>query len=133
MNLPLFVRPLADTELAALRHGLRSPIAFTVRRCQILLHSHQGWRPARIAAALGCTPQAVRDALRAFAQRGLDCLQPLPKTPQTIHAVWSPGHDDLRALLHQSPRKRPRSRLRAQMPGREPGGDRRAIDPGSVL
>jgi Homeodomain-like domain len=105
MNLPLFVRPLAETELAVLRHGLRSPLAFTVRRCQILLHSHQGWRPARIAAALGCTPQAVRDALRAFARRELDCLRPLPKTPKTVHAVWSKERDDdLRALLHQSPR-----------------------------
>jgi transposase len=105
MNLPLFVRPLADSELAVLRQGLRSPDAFTLRRCQILLHSHQGRRPSQIAAALGCTAQTVRDALRAFVQRGLDCLQPLPKTPRTIHAVWSPDHDDdLRALLHQSPR-----------------------------
>jgi hypothetical protein len=105
MHLPVFVRPLADTELAVLRHGLRSPDAFTVRRCQILLHSHQRRRPSQIAAALGCTAQTVRDALRAFAGRGLDCLRPLPKTPKTIHAVWSQDHDDaLRALLHQSPR-----------------------------
>jgi len=105
MNLPLFVRPLADSELALLRQGLRSPDAFTVRRCQILLHSHQGRRPSQIAGALGCSAQAVRDALRAFSQRGLDCLQPLPKTPKTIHTVWPRVHDgDLRALLHQSPR-----------------------------
>jgi hypothetical protein len=69
------------------------------------LHSHQGRRPSQIAAALGCTAQAVRDALHAFADRGLDCLRPLPKTPKTVHAVWSRDHDeDLRALLHQSPR-----------------------------
>jgi transposase len=96
---------LADSEQAVLRHGLRSPDAFTVRRCQILLHSHRGLRPSQIAAALGCTAQTVRDALRAFAQRGLACLQPLPKTPKTIRAVWSRDHDDdLRALLQQSPR-----------------------------
>src|SRR3984957_833448 len=105
MNLPLFVRPLADSEQAVLRHGLRSPEAFTLRRCQILLLSHQGRRPSQIAVALGCTAQTVRDALRAFARRGLDCLRPLPKTPKTIHAVWSSDRDDdLRALLHQSPR-----------------------------
>jgi transposase len=105
MNLPLFVRPLADTELAVLRQGLRSPDAFTVRRCQILLHSHRGRRPCQIAAALNCSAQTARDALRAFAGRGLDCLRPLPKTPRAVHAVWSKAHDeDLRALLHQSPR-----------------------------
>jgi hypothetical protein len=105
MNLPLFVRPLADSERAVLRHGLRSPDAFTVRRCQILLLSHQGQRPSQTAAALSCSAQGVRDALRAFARRGLDCLKPLPKTPKTVHAVWSKDHDDnLRALLHQSPR-----------------------------
>ena len=105
MNPPLFVRPLADGEEAALRQGLRSPVAFTVRRCQILLLSNQGRRPSQIAAALGCTAQTARDALRAFARRGLECLQPLPKTPKTIHAVWSKDRDDdLRALLHQSPR-----------------------------
>src|SRR5438876_4795303 len=105
MNLPLFVRPLADTEQSVLRRGLRSPKAFTRRRCQILLHSNQGRRPSQIAAAVGGTAQTVRDARRAFARRGLDCLQPLPQTPRTIHAVWSPHHDDaLRALLHQSPR-----------------------------
>jgi len=105
MNLPLFVRPLADAERAVLRHGLRSPLAFTVRRCQILLLSDQGRRPSQIATALSCAAQTVRDALRAFARRGLDALQPLSKTPKTIHAVWSRDHDDdLRALLHQSPR-----------------------------
>src|SRR6202035_304000 len=94
MNLPLFVRPLADTERAVLRHGLRSPDAFTLRRCQILLHSDHGLRPSQIAAALGCATQTVRDALRAFARRGLDCLRPLPKTPKTIHVVWPKERDD---------------------------------------
>jgi hypothetical protein len=105
MKTPLFVRPLADAERAALRQGLRSPDAFTLRRCQILLHSDQGQRPSRIAAALGCGVQTVRDALHAFAAEGLDCLAAKPKTPKTIHTVWPRERDDdLRALLHQSPR-----------------------------
>jgi Winged helix-turn helix len=105
MKLPLFVRPLADSERTALRHGLRSPDAFTLRRCQILLASDQGQRPARIAAALGCGVQTVRDALHAFDQEGLACLASKPKTPKTIHTVWPKERDhDLRALLHQSPR-----------------------------
>jgi transposase len=105
MKPPLFVRPLAEAERAALRQGLRSPDAFTLRRCQILLHSDQGRRPSQIAAALGCGVQTVRDALRAFAAEGLPCLRAKPKAPKTVHAAWPKDRDDdLRALLHQSPR-----------------------------
>ena len=105
MKPPLFVRPLAEAERAALRHGLRSPDAFTLRRCQVLLASDQGHRPSRIAAALGCGVQTVRDALRAFAAEGLACLLQKPKVPKTIHTAWPRDRDDdLRALLHQSPR-----------------------------
>ena len=105
MKPPLFVRPLAAAERAALRHGLRFPDAFTLRRCQVLLTSDQGQRPSQIAAALGCGVQTVRDALRAFAAEGLACLLPKPKIPKTIHTTWPRDRDDdLRALLHQSPR-----------------------------
>jgi hypothetical protein len=105
MKPPLFVRPLAEPERAALRQGLRSADAFPLRRCQILLASDQGQRPARIAAALGCGVQTVGDALHAFAAEGLGCLRAKPKTPQTVHTAWPKERDgDLRALLHQSPR-----------------------------
>ncbi len=105
MKQPLFVRPLADSERAALREGLRSPDAFTLRRCQILFQSEQGRRPSQIAASLGCSSQAVRDAIRAFAAEGTACLRQKPKRPKTIHFGWPRERDDdLRALLHQSPR-----------------------------
>ena len=105
MKPPLFIRPLAEAERAALRRGLRSPDAFTLRRCQILLASDHGQRPSQIAASLGCGVQTVRDALHAFAAEGLACLPQKPKTPKTIHTAWPKDRDDdLRALLHQSPR-----------------------------
>jgi transposase len=105
MRPPLFVRPLADAEREALRQGLRSPDAFTLRRCQVLLASDQGQRPAHIAAALGCAAQTVRDAINAFSAAGLACLRAKPKAPKTVHAAWPKGRDeDLRGLLHQSPR-----------------------------
>jgi hypothetical protein len=105
MKPPLFVRPLTEPERAALGQGLRSPDAFTLRRCQILLHSDQGRRPAAIADALGCSSQAVRNALRAFATEGLACLRQKSKAPKTTYPAWPKDRDaDLRALLHQSPR-----------------------------
>lgn len=105
MKAPLFVRALTETERATLRQGLRSPDAFTLRRCQVLLDSDQGQRPAQIAAALGCGVQTVRDAFRALAAAGLDCVRAKSKAPKTPSAVWPKERDDdLRALLHQSPR-----------------------------
>jgi transposase len=105
MKPPLFVRPLSEPERVSLREGLRSPDAFTLRRCQVLLASDKGQRPARIAALLGCSSQAVRNALRAFVAEGLACLRPKSKRPRTIHAAWPRSRDeDLRAMLHQSPR-----------------------------
>jgi transposase len=105
MKPPLFVRPLAVAERVALRQGLRSADAFSLRRCQILLQSARGQRASQIAATLGCGTQTVRDALHAFAAEGLACLRAKSKTPQTIHATWPRNRDsDLRALLHQSPR-----------------------------
>jgi transposase len=105
MKQPLFVRPLAEAECTCLRQGLRSPDAFTLRRCQILLASDRGQRPSQIAASLGCGVQTVRDALHAFAAEGLACLQQKPTTPKTVHTTWPKDRDnDLRALLHQSPR-----------------------------
>lgn len=102
---PLFIRPLSEFERAALREGLRSPDAFTLRRCQVLLQSDQGRRPAEIAELVGCSSQAVRDALHAFAAEELGCLHPKSTRPRTIHAAWPKARDaDLRALLHQSPR-----------------------------
>jgi transposase len=112
MRPPLFVRPLVGEERQELKAGLRSPHAFTLRRSQILLASADRQRPARIAATFGCSTQAVRDAIRAFCAEGTACLRAKSKTPGTIRAVWQKDRDDeLRALLHQSPRTfgKPRS------------------------
>ena len=105
MKPPLFVRPLTASERATLQRGLRSADAFTLRRSQILLASARGQRPSRIAATLGCSTQTIRDAIRAFADFGPACLHAKSKAPKTVHAAWPKERDDdLRALLHQSPR-----------------------------
>jgi transposase len=105
MKPPLFVRPPTDEERAALRAGLRSPVAFTLRRCQILLASADGLRPAEIAERVGCASQSVRNAIRAFTAAGAYCLRERSHRPVSIR----PELDDaacerLRALLHRSPR-----------------------------
>ena len=105
MKPPLFVRPLTDEERAALRAGLRSPVAFTLRRCQVLLASADGSRPAQIAERFGRASQSVRNAIRAFAAEGLDCLEEKSHRPKSVRPeIDDAGCERLRALLHRSPR-----------------------------
>jgi transposase len=102
---PIFVRALGDEEREQLVAGLRSPDAFVLRRCQILLASARAKIAREIASDLGCDGQTVRTAIKAFNARGLDCLVPPSSRPHTIHAAFdAPSAERLRALLHQSPR-----------------------------
>ena len=106
MRPPIFVRELTEEERGRLEVGLRSADAFVVRRCQILLASDRGeWVP-RIAEMLGCNDQTVRNVLKRFEQDGLDaCLTRRSSRAHTIHAkVDAVACEQLRALLHQSPR-----------------------------
>src|SRR5215208_2044954 len=106
MRPPILVRPLTDLERERLEAGLRAQDLYEGRRCQILLASARGeWVP-RIAEMLGCNDQTVRNVLREFERDGLDaCLKPGSSRPHTIHAkVDEVGREQIRALLHQSPR-----------------------------
>jgi hypothetical protein len=105
MKPPIFVRPLTDGERQALKAGLRSPEAFTVRRCQILLQSADGHRPRAIAAAVGCCVQSVRNAIRAFGAEGPASLHEKSSRPKvTRDTLDDAGRQRLRDLLHRSPR-----------------------------
>jgi transposase len=106
MRPPIFVRRLTDPEQERLAAGLHSQDLYEVRRCQILLASARGeWVP-RIAEMLGCNDQTVRNVLREFERDGLAaCLRRGSSRPHTIHAkVDEVGREQIRALLHQSPR-----------------------------
>lgn len=106
MRPPVFVRALTETERERLEAGLRSQDPYVLRRCQILLASARGaWVP-RIAEMLGCNDQTVRNVLYEFEREGLDaCLTRGSSRPHTIHAkVDEVGREQIRALLHQSPR-----------------------------
>jgi hypothetical protein len=105
MHAPLFVRPLAADERAALEAGLRSARGFTVRRCHILLSSAVGQQTTAIARPWRCNDQTVRNALHDFHRRGRAALQPKSSRPHTTHAPFAAdGLEQLQALLHQSPR-----------------------------
>lgn len=100
------LRPtLTDPQRAALRAGLRSPDAFTLRRCQILLASAEGLRPAQIAERPSCASQSARNAIRAFHAEGLDCLRQKSHRPTSVHPELGDGACERpRALLHRGPR-----------------------------
>ena len=107
MKRPIYVRPLNDAERESLKAGLRSPDAFTLRRCQILLASSRGENAYQIARKLDCNPQTARNAIHAFNEKGLpEALQRGSKRPHTVHRAFDPEQAEaLRELLHHKPRK----------------------------
>ena len=106
MRPPIFVRELTEQEQGRLEAGLHAQEVYELRRCQMLLASARGERAPRIAELLGCTDQAVRNVIREFERDGLDaCLTRGSTRPHTTHAkVDAVAAEQLRALLHQSPR-----------------------------
>ena len=105
MKRPVYVRPLEDAERSQLVTGLRSSDAFVHRRAQILLASARGEQAPRIARHLGCDAQTVRNAIAAFNARGLAALRKGSSRPHRFRVAFDLARgDQLRALLHQSPR-----------------------------
>ena len=105
MKTPVFVRPVTDAERAQLAAGLRSSDAFVLRRSQILLASARGESAPHIARQLGCDDQTVRNAIAAFNTRGLAALRKGSSRPHRFRVAFDLARgEQLRALLHQSPR-----------------------------
>jgi transposase len=105
MKHPVYVRPLEDAERSQLVAGLRSSDAFVHRRAQILLASARGEQAPAIARHLGCDPQTVRNAIAAFNTRGLAALRKGSSRPHRFRVAFDLARgEQLRALLHQSPR-----------------------------
>ena len=90
--------PTAGGRLALVRCPHLTPLPDSAGQRQ------RGTRPTD-CPPLGCDEQTVRNAIRAFNRLGLSCLNKGPSRPHTIHAAF-PGEkaEQLRALLHQSPR-----------------------------
>ena len=103
---PLYVRQLTKEEEKALKKGLQSASAFTVRRSQIVSKSAAGQKASQIAEALCCSDQTVRNTLKAFEAEGLGCLQ------EKSHArhdqqpeIDEAGLARLRELIKETPRR----------------------------
>lgn len=112
MKPPLFARALTDADYRALLAGLRSREAFTLRRSQILLASADRQRPSQIARRLGCAVGTVRNAIHAFEVEGPSCLAEKKRGPKDTRPVLGGERaGELKALLHQAPRRfgKPRS------------------------
>jgi transposase len=101
----MYVRAFTPAEHRQLTAGLRSSDAFTRRRCPILLASARGQRLATIARNLGCATQSARNAIHAFDPHGLASLHAQSRRPKRTRLVRDAAkREQLRALLHQSPR-----------------------------
>ena len=105
MKKPLYVRPLTDAERDQVAAGLRSSDAFVHRRSQILLASARREQAPQIARQLACDPQTVRNAIAAFNAQGLPALRKGSSRPHRFRVAFDRARgEQLRALLHQSPR-----------------------------
>ena len=102
---PLYVRDLTTEEIESLNQGLRSPSAFTVRRSQILLKSHEGEKAQAIAQALHCSDQTVRIAIHAFHKEGISCLvEKSHARHDQAPMIDEAGCERLQELVRLSPR-----------------------------
>ena len=80
---PLYVRDFSEEEKQEIEAGLQSRSAFTVRRCQILLHSANDLKASEIATCLLCSDETVRVAIHAFHEEGLACLEEKSHRPHS--------------------------------------------------
>ncbi len=104
MRAPLFIRPFTENEQCQIQAGLRSPNAFVLRRCQILLASARGERVPRIALQLGCDDQTVRNVVHGFNAAGLSVLEEGSSRPHRLRTSFSEeAAQQLLAILHRSP------------------------------
>lgn len=102
---PLYVRRLTIEEVKTLTQGLRSPSAFTVRRSQILLKSHERQKAQAIAQSLHCSDQTVREAIHAFNAEGVACLvEKSHARHDQAPLIDATGCERLQELVRLSPR-----------------------------
>ena len=103
---PLYARPLTEKERRHLREQLKASSGFTVRRVQMILKSaDKGVKVGDIAEELGCSDQTVREAIHAFHDEGMNCLE-LKKAGRKDdqRAFNSAAREQLRELIRLTTR-----------------------------
>jgi transposase len=103
---PTYVRELTQEERSTLYKELQSSSGFTVRHCQILLSSAVRKTARQIASELHCSDQTVRNAIRAFEQEGLNCLQEKSHARHGEQSAFDEaGAERLREVIRLCPRQ----------------------------
>lgn len=103
---PLYARPPTEAERQELARGLKATDGFTVRRAQmILLSAEESMKVEAIGRRLGCTGQAVREAIHAFHKQGTACLYRRSRARHDDQRAFDDAaRARLREIMHQSPR-----------------------------
>jgi transposase len=103
---PIYVERLTQEERSILHKALHSSSGFAVRRCQILLSSAEGKTARQIGSELHCSDQTVRNAIRAFEQEGLNCLQEKSHARHDEQSAFDEaGSERLREVIRLCPRQ----------------------------
>ena len=103
----LYARQPTEEERETLKQGLKSATGFTVRRTQmIMMSADEHLKVDEIGRRLGCSGQAVREAIHAFEQEGVISLE--GKTRARLddqRAFDDAARQALREMIQQSPRQ----------------------------
>ena len=99
------VGQLTEQETEMVEKGLQSSSAFSVRRSQIILKSAKGQSASQIGKELHCRGQTVRNAIRAYLQQGIECLQEKSHARHDKQAyIKEKGVERLKEIIRLSPR-----------------------------
>jgi transposase len=103
---PIYVRTLTEEEKKELEKGLKSKEGFRVRRSQMLKLSSEKKGVTEIAEIMGCSGQAVRQAIKAFAKRGIKALEQQSNRPKSAKKeITEEDLEKIKEIMHESPRK----------------------------
>lgn len=103
---PLYAREITDEEREILQQSLKSNDGFRVRRAQmILMSADEHLKVNEIGQRVGCRGQAVRVAIHAFHDKGLDCLEAGSHARHDEQRAFDDrAREQLEELIQHSPR-----------------------------
>jgi transposase len=103
----LYARPPTEEERKQLEAGLKSTIALTVRRCQMIMMSvDERLKVDVIGQRVGRSGQTVRDVLNTFNEAGIGCIYPQKVGRQDDQRTFGDAaRERLRAIIVCSPRE----------------------------